>query len=209
MYRVITVSREYGCGGSTIGAKLAGQLGWELLDKALITEVARAANVDPRVCRDCDERIDSWFHRLNKRTFGRGVFEGVVAGEVFDADTMVTLSRRMIEEAADQGNAVIVGRAAQCILQGREDAFHVFLYAPMDERIRRVRQEYGSAFATRAYIEEQDRKRAEYIEHYYECDWRNPHLYDAMFCSLLSDDTIIGMMLRALGVREGQPHHAG
>jgi len=209
MYRVITVSREYGSGGSIIGAKLAARLGWELLDKALITDVARAANVDPRICHECDERIDSWFHRLNKRTFGRGVFEGVVAGEVFDSDTMVTLSRKMIEEAADQGNTVIVGRAGQCILQGRTDTFHLFIYAPMDERVRRVREEYGSAFATPARIEEQDRIRAEYIEHYYSCDWRNPHLYDALFCSLLGDDAIVAMTLCALGVPEGQRQHAG
>lgn len=209
MYRVVTVAREYGSGGTPIAGTLAARLGWDLLDNALITRVAKAANVDPRVCHECDERIDSWFHRLNKRTFGRGVFEGVAAGEVFDADAMVALSRKMIEEAAEQGNTVIVGRAGQCILQGRGDTFQVFIYAPIDERIRRVREHFGSAFATRARIDEQDRIRSQYVQHYYNCDWRDPHLYDAMFCSLLGDDTVVGMILRAMGVAEKQPQHAG
>jgi cytidylate kinase len=209
MYRVVTVAREYGSGGAPIAAKLAARLGWDLLDNTLITQVAQAANVDPRICHERDERIDSWFHRLNKRTFGRGVFEGVAAAEVFDADAMVTLSRKMIEEAARLGNTVIVGRAAQCILQGRSDTFHVFIYAPMDERIRRVREHYGSGFASRAHIEEQDRIRSQYVQHYYGCDWRDSHLYDALFSAALGDDTVVGAIIRAIGAKEEEPHHAG
>ena len=214
MYRVVTVAREYGSGGGPVAAKLAARLGWDLIDNSLITEVARAANVHPSICHECDERVDSWFHRLNKRTFGRGVFEGVAAGEVFDADAMVALSRKIIEEAAGQGNAVIVGRAAQCILQGRQDVFHVFVYAPMEERIRRVREYYGSGFANPARIEEQDRIRSQYVQHYYQCDWRDPHLYDALFCSLLGDEMVVELILHAIGAeathdRKGQPLNAG
>jgi CMP/dCMP kinase len=208
MYRVVTVAREYGSGGSPIAARLAARLGWELVDNSLIVDVAKAANVDPSICHQCDERVDSCFHRLNKRTFGRGTFEGVTAGEVFDGDAMVSLSRKIIETAADQGGTVIVGRAAQCILQGRRDVFHVFIYAPMEERIRRIRELHGSAFATAALIDEQDRIRSQYVRHYYECDWRDPHLYDALFCSTLGDETIVGLMVRALGVEEGQTQHA-
>ena len=208
MYRAVTVAREYGSGGTPIATALAERLGWELLDNSLITRVAHAANVDPLVCHARDERVDSWFHRLNKRTFGRGTFEGVATADVFDADAMVALSRKMIEAAAAQGNSVIVGRAAQCILQQRNDVFHIYIYAPMDERIQRVREAYGSAFATRARIEEQDRFRCQYVQHYYGLNWRDPHLYDAMFCSSLGYETVVGMILRAMGVQEGQPHHA-
>lgn len=205
MYRAVTVAREYGSGGGPIAAKLAARLGWDLLDNALITEVAKTAKVDASICHQCDERVDSWFHRLNKRTFGRGVFEGVAAGEIFDADAMLALSRKMIEEAARHGKAVIVGRAAQCILQGRRDVFHTFIYAPLEERIRRVREYYGSAFATPERIDEQDRIRSQYVQHYYASDWRDPHLYDALFCSLLGDDVVVGMILRAMEVEQ----HAG
>jgi cytidylate kinase len=208
MYRVVTVAREYGSGGGVIAEKLAQRLGWELLDNALIMRVAEMANVAPAVCQQCDERVDSWFHRLNKHTFGRGAFERVAAGDLFDADAMVELSRKMIEKAAEQGDTVIVGRAAQCILQGRRDAFHVFVYAPMDERVRRVREALGSAFATPARIEEQDRIRAHYVHHYYRAEWRDPHLYDALFCSLIGEDEIVDMILRGIRVEEKAPQHA-
>ena len=208
MYRVITVGREYGSGGGPIAGKVAQRLGWELSDNSLITEIARSANVDPKVCHRYDERRDSWLHRINKRTFGRGTFEGVAGGDVFDGDAMAALSRRVIERAADAGSAVIVGRGGQCILQGRPDVFHVFVYGPMDERIRRVRETYGSAFANPDYIAEQDSIRSVYVRHYYDADWRDPHLYDALFCSALGDDTVVGMILRAVGAEEGKPQHA-
>ncbi len=210
MYRVITVAREYGSGGGTIAARLAARLGWDLIDNSLIKQVAQAANVDPEVCHECDERVDSWFHRLNKSTFGLGVFEGVAVGDVFDADAMASITRRMIEEAARQGNVVVVGRAAQCILQGQPDVFHLFVYAPMEDRIRRIRDKYGSAFATPARIEEQDRLRAQYVEYYYKCNWREVHLYDALFCSLLGEDTVVSAVLTAMqaNISKDQMLHA-
>ncbi len=209
MYRVITVSREYGSGGGRIAERLARRLGWQLIDNSLITQVAKAAKVDPEICHECDERVDSWFHRLNKRTFGHGAFDAIIASDIFDADAMVALTRTMVQEAARQGDAVIVGRGAQCLLQARHDVFHVFVYAPMDERVRRIRERYGSAFATPARIEEKDRERAAYVRYYYSCDWRDPHLYDAQFSSLIGEETIVGMMLRAIGVEEGKSLHAG
>ena len=205
MYRVVTVAREYGSGGGPIAARLAARLGWELVDNSLIMRVAEHARVAPAVCHNHDECVDSWFHRLNKRTFGRGAFESVASGEVFDADSMVTLSRKVIEQAATTGNVVIVGRGAQCILQGRPDTFHLFVYAPMDERIRRVREMYGSAFASVERIMEMDRVRTQYVRHYYDADWRDPHLYDILICSLLGDEHIGDVILRAMG--QGVPEH--
>ena len=115
------------------------------------------------------------------------MFEGVAAGEIFDADAMVALSREMIEEAARNGNTVDCRPGRPMHSSGPADVFHTFVYAPMEERIRRVREYYGSAFATPERIDEQDRIRSQYVQHYYAADWRDPHLYDALFCSLLGD----------------------
>jgi cytidylate kinase len=209
MYRVITVAREYGSGGGRIAERLASRLGWQLIDNSLITQVAKAAHVDPEICHECDEHVDSWFHRLNKQTFGLGAFEAIASGDVFDADAMVALTRTFIREAAQEGNAVIVGRGAQCVLQGRQDVLHTFIFAPMDERIRRIRERFGSGFATPGRILEKDRERAAYVRYYYSCDWRDPHLYDVLFCSLMGEETIVGMMLRAIGIEEAKPLDAG
>ncbi len=196
-FRVVTVAREYGSGGGPVAHKLAAALGWELLDRALISRIAKYANVDPKLCRQCDEVVDSWTHRLAK-TFTRGAFERTASPGLFDGEAMVRFSRQVIEEAARLGNCVIVGRGGQCILQGREDVFHLFVYAPLEERIRRVKEKFGPEFADPARIRASDRERAAYVKHHYQCEWSNPHLYDAMLTSMLGEDNIVHAILAAM-----------
>lgn len=210
MYRIVTVAREYCSGGGLIAEKVGDRLGWALLGNALINQIAKRAQVDPALCARFDETLDSWVHRLTKRAFGRGAFESVAGTpgiDVFDGDAMAALSRKLIEEAAAIGNCVIVGRGAQCILQGRPDAFHVYIYAPMNERLRRVRERYGPALATPDAIRANDRDRAAYVKHHYGCEWSNPHLYDAMFSSMLGEDAVAAAILRAMGIDEGKLAH--
>lgn len=205
MYRMLTVAREYGSGGGPIAEKVADRLGWALLDHGLITRIAKHAQVDPALCARYDETVDSWVHRLTKRAFGRGAFEsvgGVPGIDVFDGDAMAALSRKLIEEAADIGNCIVVGRGAQCILQGRPDAFHVFVYAPMEERLRRVRERYGPTQATPDAIRANDRDRAAYVKHHYGCEWSNPHLYHAMFSSMLGEDAVADAILRVMDLEK-------
>ena len=145
MFKVLTIAREYGSGGAVIGRRISERLGWKLLDKAFIDNVAHAAKVDPQLARRFDERTDSWLQRLAHQGAGRwrGAFEGAVIvsqPEFFDAETMAALAQNMIEEACQRGNCVIVGRGAQCVLQGRKNVFHVFIYAPWAERVARVQQ---------------------------------------------------------------------
>jgi len=200
VYRILTIGREYGSGGGPVAELVAKQIGWQLLDEAIVQRVAEKAAVHPGVASRFDECLDSWLHRLTKRTFGRGALEGaspVALAEMFDADAMAGLSKRLIEEAADIGNCVIVGRGAQCILQHRSDAFHVFVYAPLEERIRRVRETLGDELATAEHVEEMDRKRNAYIQHYFGANWRDPHLYHAMLCGACGDEAL-ALSIRAL-----------
>ena len=74
MFRLITIEREYGCGGGAIAAKLAQQLGWKLWDHLLTDEIARIAKVEPSAVARCDERMDSRVYRLAK-AFWRGSYE--------------------------------------------------------------------------------------------------------------------------------------
>lgn len=203
MYRILTVAREYGSGGGPIAGLMAKKLGWQLLDNDLMEKIAKKAQVDPHLANRYDECLDSWFHRLTKRTFGRGAFEGVAPvalADMFDADAMAGLARRVIEEAAEIGNCVIVGRGAQCILQEREDTFHVFIYGPLHERLRRVRELYGEEHATPEKLEEMDRTRAAYIHHHFHARWRDPHLYHSLFCSACGDEEVALAIRCAMGI---------
>lgn len=202
MIRVITISREYGSGGGTVARMLAERLGWRLVDQSLITEIARTAKVNPDVAKRFDESVDPWFHQLNKALW-RGGYEGVatrVDSDLFDAEAMAALCRRVLEEAATIGNCVTVGRGGQCVLQKREDAFHVSIYAPMAERVQRIQDRIPAGKDPVAYARETDRKRAAFIQRFFGQDWTNRHLYDLMISSSIGLEAVTAVILVAAGL---------
>jgi len=203
MFRVITVAREYGSGGGRIAQLLADKLGWKLLDRCLVEKIAQVARVEPKVAEQYDERPDPWVNRLVRALWQGGSMRGTMAGpipELFDADTMASLSQRTIEEAAEIGNCVIVGRASQCILQKRDDAFHVFIYAPRAERLRRVLSRHASGAEAEQAMDARDQERAALIRRYFNQDWSNRHLYDLMISSMLGEEVVLSTILSAMGI---------
>lgn len=200
MFRVLTISREYGSGGAEIGLYIAQQLGWRVLDKAFIDNIARAVNVDPKLARRFDECTDSWLERL-RHGLWRGAFEGVApvtGADFFNAETMAALARNMIEEAHQQGNCVIIGRGGQCVLHNRKDVLRAFIYAPWDERVACVRQRLPDETAIEELIRSADRRRTNYIRTYYGCNRMDLHLYQLMINSALGKDSVISIIFKAL-----------
>lgn len=201
MFRVLTVSREFGSGGSIVAQMVANRLGWHLLDKNLVDEIAGKARVDPGFARQHDERVDSWMHRVSRRALWSGGVDAaapVASADVFDCDTMASLARNLIEEAHAKGSCVIVGRGAQCILQNHDDVFHVFIYAPLREKIQRVRERLQSPPDVEELIRATDRRRSEYIKFNFGCDWNNPHLYHAMISTKVGEETVATMITGAI-----------
>ncbi len=201
MIRIITVEREYGSGGAAIAEKLANQLGWKLWDQSLTAEIARLAHVDPASVARVDERCDSRLYRLMK-VYMRGSFERSLPTDGidrFDADAMVTLMQRVIERAASDGNCVIVGRGAPYFLRHHEDAFHVFVYAPWEEKIRRVRVSGKSEAEAVELVSAIDQERATFIKRYFGKDWPARHLYHLMINSKVGDDSVIKTILSEIG----------
>lgn len=198
MFKILTVAREFGSGGGALAQKIAESLGWDLLDKALIDAIARTAQVDTETARKCDECVDSWVHRISRRGLWHGAFEGVAAvadAEFFDAETMAALARRVVGEAAARGGCVIVGRGAQCTLQGHPEALHVFVYAPWKERVARIRARLKPAQDVEELMRTVDQRRAAYIRTYFGCDWKDPHLYQLMISSQLGGDNLARTIL--------------
>ena len=197
MIRIVTVEREYGAGGSAIAQKLAGRLNWKLWDQTLTAEIARMARCDRGSVARMEERIDPLFYRLMK-VFMRGSYERSlpVGGlEHLDADSMAVFMQRVIEGAAAAGNCVIVGRGAPYVLRGRPDAFHVFVYAPLEEKIRRVR-DLGKTEAEAAdLVGAIDQERATFVKKYFGKDWPSRHLYHLMINSAVGDDVVVRTIL--------------
>jgi cytidylate kinase len=201
-YRVLTVNREFGSGGGRIAQTIAGWLGWKLLDRDIIDAIAYAAHVDSKVVRQYDEHVDSWLRRINQQAMrSAALAAGLELGEnsVFDAEEMVKISRKIIEEAHAEGNCVIVGRGSQCVLQHKPDVYHVFVYAPYKERILRLRKRLEQGANVEQRIRTVDEERAKYLQQYFGKNWCNPHLYDLMISSSEDEDTTARTILCAMG----------
>ena len=196
--RIITVEREYGSGGAMIARRLAERLGWKIWDEELTAEIARVANVDSREAARCDERRDPFLYRLFK-VYARGSYERSLAiGEsrVFDTDCMVEVLHKVIEDVASRGKCVIVGRGSAYILRNRPDAFHTFVYAPVEEKIRRVMSLGKTDEEARKLVEEIDAERAEFIRHYFGAQWPARWLYNVMINTKFGDEYVIEMILQ-------------
>lgn len=207
-YRVVTVGREYGSGGAAIAGKLARAIGFELLDRALIERIARAARIDPATVERFDEHVDRWLARVG-RSLWYGGLEAVAEVDregVVDADRLAALGARVIEQAAAVGGCVIVGRGGQCLLRGRRDAFHVFVYAPLAERRRRLRDRLGPAADVEGLIDAADRERAAYVRRHFSEDWLDPRLYQLMVSASIGEDAAVATIRAAL--EHGAPRAA-
>jgi cytidylate kinase len=209
MFRIITVEREYGAGGSLVAAELAHRKGWQLLDQQLTGEIARMAEVDHKVVARCDEKVDTLMHRLAK-VFWRGSYERslpVADSHIFDADRMVDLAHRLIGEKAREGNCVIVGRGAPYILRERPDTFRVFVYGSRDEKIKRmVRLKMSEKEATEM-VDTIDQERAAFVRKYFNAEWPCRRLYHMMINSDLGLEFVTDAIVRAMDDLERKHSH--
>lgn len=139
MIRVITVAREYGSGGGAIAQMLAQKLGWKLLDREVIWDLAKGAHCSPEDIAKLDERPASTLFRLLRSYWVGNPYSGanLPTEGILEADSLGAMTASVIHEAAELGKCVIVGRGGQCVLQDYRDAFHVLIYAPKEERLRR------------------------------------------------------------------------
>jgi len=206
MFRLITVEREYGCGGGVIAAQLANHLNWKVWDHLLTEEIARLANVDPSAVMRCDERMDSRLHRLAK-AFWRGSYErsAALGGQIFDTDRMMSLMQEIMNRIAQEGNAVVVGRGAPYFLRENPDAFHVFLYAPRAEKIRRLVKEGNTRSDAEDLVDSVDRERIAYVKHYFNADWPTRSLYHVMLNTAVGNEAVIQTILNTMRAVEGGP----
>src|SRR5215831_4237169 len=134
MIKIVTVEREYGSGGGEIAQQLADRLGWKLWDQLLTEEIARLANCPKAVVAVREERDDPLYYRLFK-SFLRGSYEGSINAHklnLVDSESIMRLTKRVVEHAAGKGNCVLVGRGSQHFLANNPDVLRVFLYAPRE-----------------------------------------------------------------------------
>lgn len=207
MIRVITIDREYGSGAKEIAALLAKRLNWKLWDELLTSEIARMMGCDRPAVEEREERRDSLHYRLF-RAFMRGSFEGTVNAQrvpMVDADRIREAAEHVVREAAKEGNCVIVGRGSAYYLQPNPDAFHVFIYAPFEEKIRRLRGEGKSEDEAHDLAETVDQDRAAYIREYFKVEWPFREIYHLMINSSLGNHAVVETILGSVSIVETPP----
>ena len=206
MFKIITVEREYGAGGSLVAAELARRKGWQLLDQQLTCEIAKLASVDEHAVARREERCDPLLHRLAK-VFWRGSYERslpISDDKIFDADELVEHAHRVIEKKAQEGNCVIVGRGAPYILRARPDAFHVFVYGSREKKIRRLVKLKMSEREATEMVDTIDRERAAFVRKYFNAEWPCRRLYHLMLNSDNGIEHVIQTILATMDSLERQ-----
>lgn len=178
---VITISRQYGSGGSEVAQRVAASLGWELLDNEIVDAVAARLDMSAEEVEAREERVPSLVERLaSAMTLGSP--EMLVTGEhplgAPSEEQIVATTAQIVDEAVSRGNVVLVGRGAQSQLAEREDALHVFCYAPRPALITRAarRLNVSEAEATKM-VDETNRAREQYVRRHWNRAWQSVDNY--------------------------------
>jgi cytidylate kinase len=182
---VVTISRQFGAGGSSVAGIVAAELHAEVVDKKLIEEVARRLQISPNEVAAEDERPRPLLERLVRSfstlepTMGAG-WSPPYPDPLFDPrNAIIELTEEVIHEVADGGNVVIVGRGAGFCLRERPNVFRVFLRAPEAVRVKTLMERFGLTEAdARRKMHETDANRAAYTHQLYKKDWCDPDEYD-------------------------------
>lgn len=175
--RIVTISREFGSGGRSIGKLVARQLGVDYYDKDLVKQIAAETGFDEAYIEQEGEYAPNknWFACA---FFARGIHDAM--NGMSTEDFLWAAQYRVIQQVAEKGPCVIVGRCADYILRDRPDCFHVFIHAGIQARAERIVRLYGeSEKSPEKRLEEKDKKRRAYYKHYTEREWgmsKNVHL---------------------------------
>ena len=174
---IVTISRQYGSGGSEVAERVARSLGWHLYDNAMVDEVAARLGMTRAEVSAREERLPSLSERLASAiSLGTPEAMPVVgsAAAPSSEQRIVHLTQRVMEEAVQAGPAVIVGRGAQCLLAARSDALHVFCYAPLEALTAYAVTNLGLRVdEARRKVHEMNARREEYVKRHWSREWRD------------------------------------
>ena len=172
-HRIITISREFGSGGRTIGKETAEKLGIPCYDQELIEKIAEDSGLNKDFIREKGE------YAPRGSLFASSFFYDRSYTGFNVQDILWQSQRKVILDLAEKGGCVIVGRWADYILQGKHDLLKVFVYASMEKREERILKVYGeNEDAPRKRLEDKDKRRRAYYRLYTDMEWGQVQNYD-------------------------------
>ena len=197
--KIITISRQFGSGGHSIGLALAEKLDLPFYDKDLIMEVAKKAGFDERFVRAMDAA------EVPARGLAAFFVVRDIKGKSFP-DYIYYAECSVINDLAEKGPFIVVGRGADFILKDREDTLKVFVYASTEYRAKRIVERYGKTeIPEKKLVKEKDKRRAARYKYHTKREWADVQNYDlALNTGLLGQEESVEIILRTLEVLKGE-----
>lgn len=176
---IITIGRQYGSAGLEIGKKLSEELGVNLYDKEMLKRAAKESGLCEELFETHDEKpTNSFLYSLVMDTYSLGYSSSSYADMPINHKVFLA-QFDTIKKIANEGPCVMVGRCADYALEDYKNVINVFIYADMDQRIRRIAQKYDLTDAkAKDIIVKTDKKRASYYNYYTNKEWGNAKGYD-------------------------------
>lgn len=171
MNRIITISRQFGSGGRTIGRMVGEKLGIPCYDQELLEQLAEKSGFAKEYIKERSEYTERGGWLAN-------ALSGRIGGGMNNQDHLWIAQRELILELAAQGSCIIVGRCADYILQGQADCLNVFVHAGIDQRSERIVKMYGEREdAPEKRLRDKDRRRKAYYQFYTDMEWGKAENY--------------------------------
>ena len=201
--KIITISREFGSGGRTIGRRVAEELGIPFYDKEIVEQISLESGFAPHFIEENGE------HAPGKTRFSyafapQGV-PGVMNG-LSTADFLWNIQCGVILQLAEKGPCVIVGRNADYILKDRSDVMDVYIHADTDFKAERIVRLYGESEKSPAQrLAEKDKRRRLNYQHYTGRTWGAAQNYEMCLCSsMLGIDQCVKIIVEAVKISQGK-----
>ena len=177
---VITISRQFGAGGKTLGKMIADELGYVFADSEIVTKIARAANVSETWVENVEREAGGKLSRVITRMVSKGLVEKILKDErgYIDEEIYLDYLVVMIAQIAEEGKAVILGRGSQYILSDHPDAIHVLLVNEFENRVQYSMIQHDLPYNKAAQlVRYEDKRRASLFKKIGKSDYDRPDLY--------------------------------
>jgi cytidylate kinase len=177
---VITISRQFGAGGITLGKMVAEKLGYAFADMEIIKMVAEMANVSTDFVETVEKEAGGKFSKIVSRLVSKPLLDRILKDErgYIDEEIYLDYLVLIIAQMADDGNVVILGRGSQYILNDHPDAYHFMLINEFDNRVKFMMEHYNLSQnrATQA-VKSEDKRRLNLYRKLHKTDYETPSLY--------------------------------
>ena len=197
---IITISRETGSGGHTVGERLAQRLGYAFYDAEITLATAKKLGMDVSHIQENEESVSdtSYIDMVS----GFIPYNPFARKKKVPSSQIHQMQKRVIQQVADEGHCIIVGRCADHILKDHPEAFHVFIHAGMDHRVARVQSHEGvtgQEDRIREELEVKDRARASYYQYFTNRPWAVVGNYDLVLnTGTFTEDQCVDLILEAV-----------